>query len=337
MKNIRKLLIVILALLCAFSLAFAVACDDKSADKGTDVIDDGGSGEQGGEQGGEGGGETEQDYLVIGWYDKTSTSGLDAEQMAEFETALKLFLAENGATLDDLAKVRINPYGEGGSVQDLTADVIAAGNVDILLGVGGNIDGETDGNDYLKDYVLEKVGGIDMGLKTRYIARLTDNEVVNAVFSWIQTEDGRASLVPEAQARAHYLVLGWYAADTEGGTSGLTQEIIDNFEVALKDYLQEQGATEAQLNDVIIRSYIGSVGEVGVTINTDGDVDVLIGVGANITSKGGVATAARNDSVAMGGKTRSVARLNSDEITVLVYNWLVAGSASESLAPIETL
>lgn len=125
-------------------------------------------------------------YIAIGWYAKTSTSGLNASKVEAWTEDLKTYLSSKGATAENLEDIIITPY-EG--------DVATAGSLvnkdkfnDILIGFGNNI-GTTGGVEF-----IENVGGITMGGKSRYITKLNTKTVTEDVFTWLQTEDGHKSL-----------------------------------------------------------------------------------------------------------------------------------------------
>ncbi|MCQ4863485.1 S-layer homology domain-containing protein [Pseudoflavonifractor phocaeensis] len=144
---------------------------------------------------------------------------------------------------------------------------------------------------------------------------------------------GQEPVVPvdftySTSAVEHYLVLGWYAK-TE--TSGLDEKVIEAFVSEMKAYLRAQGATEAQLADIVVRAYTGNVADMGASIKADNDVDVMIGVGENIdapTSAGGATAGVpiieKTNGIYMGTskKNRWMARLTEDETAVTVYNWI---------------
>ena len=125
-------------------------------------------------------------YISIGWYAKTSTSGLTNDLMNKWKKDLEVYLISEGATQENIEDIKITPY-EG--------DVATAGSLvnkdrfnDILIGFGGNI-GTLGGIDY-----KENIGGIPMGGKTRYITKLNEKPLTEKVFTWLQTEDGYKSL-----------------------------------------------------------------------------------------------------------------------------------------------
>lgn len=129
-------------------------------------------------------------YIAIGWYAKSSTSGLNEILINNWTNDLKEFLKTKGATEQDLGDVVITPY-EG--------DVATAGSLinkdrfnDLLIGFGGNIgtnEGDIGGVEY-----IQNVGGIPMGGKTRYITQITDKPIAVEVFNWLQTEEGHKAL-----------------------------------------------------------------------------------------------------------------------------------------------
>ncbi len=119
-------------------------------------------------------------------------------------------------------------------------------------------------------------------------------------------------------------VIGWYA---KTGTTGLTQTMMDNFTTALYSFLTENGYTpDSMLID--IREYASELGvaDVGTAVNEEGDVDIIIGMGNNITSTGGIETLEREDDYAIGGKSRNIARLTDDPLAVLVFEWMKTDS-----------
>ena len=126
-------------------------------------------------------------YLVVGWYAKTSTSGLAQGQIDKWTVDLHAFLrTEMSATDEEINNISIRGYD--GDVASMGGKINADGDVDVLIGVGNNIN--STGNVAIK----EKEGNIPMGGKSRYIARLTDYAVSIAVYEWLKTEAGYASL-----------------------------------------------------------------------------------------------------------------------------------------------
>ncbi len=125
-------------------------------------------------------------YIAVGWYAKTSTSGLNADKVEVWTNDLKTYLTSKGATKENLEDIVITPY---------QGDVATAGSLvnkdrfnDILIGFGNNI-GTTGGVNF-----VENVGGITMGGKSRYITKLNTKPLTEDVFAWLQTESGNKAL-----------------------------------------------------------------------------------------------------------------------------------------------
>lgn len=122
----------------------------------------------------------------------------------------------------------------------------------------------------------------------------------NVVFTAKFEEDTRPQLDVDAVKEAdhtYYLVLGWWettALDTDGvtpkRTSYLTRTHVRDFYRNLINFLKANGATDENIANIQFRNYSSdTVALMGQAINTDGDVDIMIGVGNNINSDAAVA------------------------------------------------
>ena len=126
-------------------------------------------------------------YLVLGWYAKTSTSGLDQTVVDEVVANMKAYLKTQGATDEQLANIAVRGYD--GNVAAIGTAIRADGDVDVMIGVGENFDAPTtEGGPTAGVPIQEKTGGIYMGTsgKNRWMARLTDDEVAVLVYEWIK-------------------------------------------------------------------------------------------------------------------------------------------------------
>ena len=85
--------------------------------------------------------------------------------------------------MNDLT-IRLRAYGD--DVATSCGKIMNDGDVDIMLGWGGNINDPLKGNMVEGKDFIENTGGITMGGKTRYITRITDTALVNKVFDWIE-------------------------------------------------------------------------------------------------------------------------------------------------------
>lgn len=250
--------------------------------------------------------------LKIAWYDKESTSGLNSLIIANFETALKAYLAESGYPM---AEMNIELRAYEGDVATSCAAIMQDGDIDIMLGWGKNIGSEggmTSGTDF-----IENVSGIPMGGELRYIARVTDTAITKLVFAWLQTQPAQDSLAA-VEITDTKLVIGWYAKTS---TTGLTQDMISAFETSLTAYLAQLGLSDTVTLEIRKYSADLDVSGVGEQVNSQGDVDILLGMGGNITSTGGIETLDKVD-YTIGGKGRNIARLTDDDLTKMIFAWL---------------
>lgn len=129
---------------------------------------------------------------------------------------------------------------------------------------------------------------------------------------------------------AYDLVIGWYSKTS---TSGLDQGIMDSFETAMYTYLDSKGHTTASMLIEIRDLGVGGVADIGAIVNKDGDIDLIFGMGNNITSTGGIeikkdtqGNELRQNGVSMGAKTGrnvSVVEGSTSEVAMEVWYWLV--------------
>ncbi len=120
-------------------------------------------------------------YVKVGWYAKTSTSGLTQTMINNWTAELKSFLKKDGATDEQIATVEVKGYD--GNVATMGALVNEDGDVDVMIGVGNNI------NSTAGVSIVEKVGSQPMGGKSRYTALLKERPIARKVYEWAQTED----------------------------------------------------------------------------------------------------------------------------------------------------
>ena len=280
--------------------------------------------------------------LVVAWYSKESTSGLNQGHMDVFKDKLFAYLTSLGYSPDKMDIV-IRDYN--GNVGDTCAAITKDADVDItvgwssssnLTGTGGWVEG--------KDF-LENVGGITIGAKARYSARISDTELSKLVYTWIQSEFGEGAAAPATPAAepapvetkaeepvveaspavsdSHdNLVIAWYAKE---GTSGMNQSYIDAFTTKLVEFLGSRGYSS---DIVVLRGYDGKVGETCAAISADGDVDLTIGWSStsNLTSTGGWVEGKdfleNVGNVTIGEKARYAARISDDYLSRLVFAWI---------------
>lgn len=119
------------------------------------------------------------------------------------------------------------------------------------------------------------------------------------------------------------LVIAWY---DRGDTSGLTESNMAEFEENMYSYLTSKGYVPEDMY-IVLRGYDGAVGASCAKIMSDGDVDIMVGWAANITSTGGM-TQGTDFIENAGGITigytpnRYAARITDNELTNLVFDWI---------------
>ena len=261
--------------------------------------------------------------LVIAWYDKETTSGLNQSYMDSFRTQLYAYLTSQGYSPESMDIVI---RGYSGDVGTTCSEIMKDSDVDIMVGWSStsnitNTGGLVEGEDF-----IENNGGITIGAKERYAARLTDTELCNLVYEWIFEEYSETGLPedPEPATEAD-LVIAWYNRHTDSTDSGLTQEIMDSFATALNAYLTTQGYNPSDMQ-IVVRAYSGAVGDSCASILQTGDVDIMVGWSSNIDTTGGMTEGTdyimNVGGVSIGTAERYAALLTNTELSKLVYTWI---------------
>lgn len=127
----------------------------------------------------------EYHYVVIAWYNKPATSGIDETMMGKLETSLLNYLKANGVSDKDIASIVIRGYT--GNVGTTCGLIMEDGDVDIMLGWGSKDNVTTTGG--MKDEMLHETVSFKVGEKNRTIHRLTDKDTAQLVFAWLQSEE----------------------------------------------------------------------------------------------------------------------------------------------------
>lgn len=127
-------------------------------------------------------------YVVIAWYDKVATSGLDQAKIDVFTDALLTHLRSNGVSEEDINSIVIRGYT--GNVGTTCGQIMEDDDVDIMLGWGSK-DNVTSTGGMAPESILETVKEFKVGEKNRTLHRLTDKETAISVFEWLQTPECR--------------------------------------------------------------------------------------------------------------------------------------------------
>ncbi len=247
---------------------------------------------------------TKDYFLVIGWYGKTSKSGLDADLMKHFYLNVRVFLRAKGVSEDDLAKISVRQYGDADTdVAPMGKLINADGDVDILVGVGSNLSDADKGN----VPSLELDGGIPMGGQTRYIARLTENETGKLLYDFIKTDiglkmfdesfylteedvngggeepvinpwDDLSVTDTKDEAKDYSLVIGWWSRYVQENT-------MKHFYYNLRNYLLDEGVEENTINSITVREFDDAkIAGLVESVNAQGDLDLFFGGASNLDS-----------------------------------------------------
>ena len=131
----------------------------------------------------------EYHYVVIAWYNKVATSGLDENIMSKFEESLFTYLRSINVSEEDLATIVIRGYT--GNVGPTCGQIMEDDDVDIMLG-WGSADNVTTTGGMDPAMLLETVTGFAVGAKNRTLHRLTENERVLTVMEWLKYDECRA-------------------------------------------------------------------------------------------------------------------------------------------------
>lgn len=146
-------------------------------------------------------------YLVVGWWETTKlnddgtpkvTSSLTVETVRLFYANLNLYLKAYGATDEQIKNVQFRNYSTE-AVAEMGEAVNADGDVDLLIGVGNNINSSAnvslfEGNNGKQ---TAKMGSQSI---ERYVAlpiHETMNDVAISVFDWIKTDTGKSSFLSQ--------------------------------------------------------------------------------------------------------------------------------------------
>lgn len=285
---------------------------------------------------------TKNYYLVVGWW-FNDKSGLTDEITKHFYSNVKIFLKAKGATDSQLKLISFRKFSQA-TVAEMGAAMNEQADLDIVIGVGNNI------NSTAGVSIQEKEGNVPMGGQSRYIARLTDKEIVNALFDFMKTDNGKkmfdtnytltaADITPSTpdpepdpepagdlnvddtkdENKQYYLVVGWWCTSK----SGLTDESTKHFYSNLNILLTNKGATAEQLKLVSFRKFTeAKVADMGASMKAQGDLDIVIGVGGNIDTSSGLDVKEKEGNVTMGGLSRTIARLTDKELAVTVFDFM---------------
>lgn len=129
----------------------------------------------------------EYHYVVIAWYNKPATSGVDEILMKKLETALVNYLKQNGVSDEDIESIVIRGYT--GNVGTTCGAIMEDGDVDIMFAWGSKDNVMNTGG--MKEEMLLETVDFNVGSKSRTLHRLTEKETAKLVFTWLQSDECR--------------------------------------------------------------------------------------------------------------------------------------------------
>ena len=96
----------------------------------------------------------EYHYVVMAWYDKAATSGLNQEKMEPFADMVNSYLLSEGVSEEDVSTVELRGYS--GNVGPTTGQILYDNDVDIMFG-WGSVSNITTTGSIPEDSILETV------------------------------------------------------------------------------------------------------------------------------------------------------------------------------------
>lgn len=128
-------------------------------------------------------------YVVIAWYDKVATSGLDSNKIEVFQTKLFEYLRKEGVTEDDINSIVIRGYT--GNVGTSCGQIMNDEDVDLMFG-WSSASNVTSTGGMPEAMLKETITDYKVGEKNRTIHRISEKETAKFVLAWMQTEECRS-------------------------------------------------------------------------------------------------------------------------------------------------
>lgn len=299
-------------------------------------------------------GEKPRHDLAIAWYDKENTSGLNQTVIDDFWAAVKQYLISAGKNPEQMDLVI---RGYQGNVGTTCGNIIDDGDIDIMVGwaASSNLEGTgglKPGVDFLQNYGNVTLTG---GAKARYVAKLSDTELVNDVYQWILTTYGGDGATKDYDVNdtpvepdptpnpdpdptpgpteplvitdKKLVVSIWNNAKGEW----ITDEQIAKLETDFNAYLTGRGVDASTLEITWRKESATKVGDLGKAVLDADDVDFVLACGANVETAGGLVNIHKlkiADSAYMTAD-RYIAVLNKDnprQLATILYEF-ISGTA----------
>lgn len=235
------------------------------------------------------------------------------QTLENMKTAYSKYCETNNIVIEDLV---FRAYNQK-AVADYTTAIATDGDVDIILGVGNNIN--TAAQSAVKDYVISKAV-INLNNTSRYYATLslggnTDN--LETFVTFLGTDEANKALNPAVSTDVlRIAVYGKY----------VPAEIVTNLEAGFKAYLESQGITISKLEIVTLGDDSTKVAAfVDLVLADETGYDCVLGGGKTIGStagSNGTKLDVTNTTLNINNSERMLSTINSSENKINVNTFI---------------
>lgn len=246
-------------------------------------------------------------------------SWVTASELDAIKTGFENYLQSLGYDLSKLTITYVETVTEGNKVADLGAAVNAAGDFDIVIGCGNNIDSTAGVTIISKaDVLVAHIAG------ERKVATLTSNTLAGHLYTYLTTvEPAPAPEEPPVVEPAGDTTLK-ISVWTKGG-SWITEAELEAIKTGFEAYLTGKGydLSKLTITYVVTETEDNKVADLGAAVNAAGDFDIIIGCGNNVNSTAGVSIQEKA-SIPTGlvAADRMTARLTENTLAVELYTYL---------------
>lgn len=138
----------------------------------------------------------EQYTIVIGWYSKTGTTGLDGSEVNALVEALKEYIqTKYGITVT----IDLRDLGKG-NVQSVADQVIGA-DFDIVIGMGGDLKGMIYKTGYYQDGVTMGTGTGAKAGRNIFIVDSSTSKLATAIWGWLVGDSDNEGWLKSTEAQ----------------------------------------------------------------------------------------------------------------------------------------
>ncbi len=244
-------------------------------------------------------------------------SWITAAELEAIKTGFENYLTGLGYDLSTLTITYVETVTDGNKVADLGAAVNAAGDFDVVIGCGNNINSSGGVS------IIAKAGILTGHVAAeRMVATLNSNTLGGHFYTYLSTvEPAPAPEEPPVEEPVGDTALK-ISVWTKGG-DWITEAELEAIKTGFEAYLAGKNYDVSKLTITYVVTETSAVADLGAEVNTAGDFDIIIGCGNNVTTKGGVETKEKTDIltnfVAAG---RMAARLTDNTLAQELYAYL---------------